>query len=283
MKTNVIIVFTMTLLLTQFITPETTFSQGEKGIIKKYMQELPHGSPVFKEGPQNYRMTAVYTNRDLYGNFTGKIKITGDYTCGLENGTASWNNVSIASSGNSGGSFPEGRKQEYIENFRYNPSGDILKKELFKSFPSSPESIYARNLIWDMRMIEQFAWGYLDSLKLNREYRLIDHEGEFTMADVGNYEHSSIYLTWTGISFMNNELCGVIEYRAVDNKVYVQMDQISTKGTEEYWGTTWISLKTRQIEFAETYSGTFQEIAVNGLKDKILAKTIREIKVERIR
>jgi hypothetical protein len=38
MKTNLIIAFTMTLLLTQFITTETTFSQGEKGIIKKYMQ-----------------------------------------------------------------------------------------------------------------------------------------------------------------------------------------------------------------------------------------------------
>ena len=35
---------------------------------------------------QKYRMTAVYTNRDLYGNFTGKTKITGDYTMGLENG-----------------------------------------------------------------------------------------------------------------------------------------------------------------------------------------------------
>jgi len=36
-------------------------------------------------------MTAVYTNRDLYGNFTGKTKVIGDYTSGFENGSVSWN------------------------------------------------------------------------------------------------------------------------------------------------------------------------------------------------
>jgi hypothetical protein len=42
-------------------------------------------------------------------------------------------------------------------------------------------------------------------------------------------------------------------------------------------------LKTKQIEFGEIYSSTFQEIEVNDMKDKFLAKTIRELKVERIK
>jgi len=36
------------------------------------MTELPYGKPAYNGVVQNYRMTVVYTNRDLYGNFTGK-------------------------------------------------------------------------------------------------------------------------------------------------------------------------------------------------------------------
>jgi hypothetical protein len=158
----------------------------------------------------------------------------------------------------------------------------MLQKAAFKDFPASTETVLAKNLVWDMKMIEDFAWNYSDSLKISKEYLAPDHEGEFTMADVGTYEHASIRLTWTGVSIMNDELCGVLEYNSPDNKINIDMEQISTKGTEQYWGNTWVSFKTGQIEFAESYSGTFQEITVKGFKDKFLAKTIREIRVERI-
>jgi hypothetical protein len=81
---------------------------------------------------------------------------------------------------------------------------------------------------------------------------------------------------------MNNRLCAVIEYRAIDNKIELVMDPMKTRGTEQYWGITWISLDTRQIEYAEMYSGTIQEIEIKGLKDKFLVKTIRELWVKRI-
>jgi len=60
------------------------------------------------------------------------------------------------------------------------------------------------------------------------------------------------------------------------------MDKINTKGTEQYWGTTWISLKSKQIEYAEMYGGTIQEIEVRGMEKKFLIKTIRELRVEKI-
>ena len=59
--------------------------QSEKAVIKKYLSELP-AVPV-SNSLTKYRMTAVYTNRDLYGNFTGKTKVTGDYTRGLRKWT----------------------------------------------------------------------------------------------------------------------------------------------------------------------------------------------------
>ena len=273
----------LTILISEFGSIERVSGQKQKNVLSKYLQALPAGSPVNDGNLQRYRMTAVYLNRDLYGNFTGKTKITGDYTCGYTDGTVTWNNVFISGSNSFSDPFPEGKKQEYIENFKYLPSMKMLETDAFKNFPAGTETVLARNLIWDMGMIEKFAWEYSDSLKINKEYLLSDHEGEFAMADVGTYEHASIHLTWTGISIMNNELCGVIEYRAVDNKIGINMDQISTRGTEQYWGNTWISVKTHRIEFAELYGGTIQEIEIKGMPDKLLVKTIRELWVERIK
>jgi ribosomal protein L19 len=78
------------------------------------------------------------------------------------------------------------------------------------------------------------------------------------------------------------KLCAIIDFDAIDNKIEFSMNQIKTKGTEQYWGTVMVSIKTKNIESAQMYSGTIQEIEVAGMKDKILVKTIRELEVNRI-
>jgi hypothetical protein len=262
------------------IVPGITWGQSEKAFIKKYLTALP--SVPVSNALQKYRMTAVYTNRDLYGNFTGKTKVSGEYTRGLENGFVTWNNVFISGSNIFSEPFPEGEKQEYMENMRYVPSSEMLKAGAFRDFPNDPGSVFAKNLIWDMMTIEQFAWNFSDSLSLNRIYTIPDIKGEFEMADIGTYSHTSIQVCWTGISVVNNTLCAAIDYRALDNKIALDMDQIKTKGTEQYWGTNMISLKTRLIESAVMYGGTMQEIEVKGFDKKFLIKTIRELWVDKI-
>jgi hypothetical protein len=262
-----------------FILTSAVNAQSEKAVSRKYLNELPK---VHKKTEQKYRMTAIYTNRDLYGNFTGKMKITGDYSIGLLGDSVGWNNVFISSSNNFSDPFPAGVKQEYMENMKYVPSSKMLEKDSFKNFPLKTESVFAKNLVWDMMMIEEFAWKYTDSLKLNKYYIIHSKEASFEMGGVGKYSHDNIQIRWTGISEMNNELCAIIEYRAVDNLLEINMDQIKSKGTEQYWGTTWVSLETGLIEFADTYSGTIQEIQVKGFDNKFLAKTIREIRVDKI-
>lgn len=254
-------------------------AQSEKTVYRKYLRELPR---VHKKAEQKYRMTAIYTNRDLYGNFTGKMKIEGDYTTGLQDDSAKWNNVFISASNNFSGTFPAGVKQDYMENMKYVPSSKMLDKESFEKFPANTNSVFAKNLVWDMMAIEEYAWKFTDSLKLNRDFVIHPKKASFEMGGVGNYSHNDIQIRWTGISEMNNELCAIIEYRAIDNLLEINMDQIKGKGTEQYWGTTWISLKTGLIEFADTYSGTIQEIEVKGMNNKFLAKTIREIRVDKI-
>jgi hypothetical protein len=79
------------LMILLIIVPSISNGQSEKAVIKKYLMKLatvPVSNTLHK-----YRITAVYTNMDLYGNFSGKIKVTGDYTRGLEKGFVSWDNV----------------------------------------------------------------------------------------------------------------------------------------------------------------------------------------------
>lgn len=265
------------------ISPIMSSGQSPKGLIKKYMTKLPSGKPENNGTLQKYRMTAIYTNMDTYGNFTDKTKVTGDYTSGYEGGYSQWNNVQVANAKKESDPFPTGKKQEFMENFRYKPSSGMMNVADFKSFPMEIDNIFARNLIWDMLGLEIFAWGYNDSLRLTVPYTVPDIKGYFNMAEIGRYNHSSVQLCWTGVSAMNSELCAVIEYRALNNKVEVATGNIKTKGTEQYWGNTWISLRTKQIEFGEIFSATFQEIEIGGMKNKLLIKTIRELKVERIK
>jgi hypothetical protein len=274
-----------TILTSMLLFTLTVMSSGqtEKKVVESYLRSIPAGKNKPVNSLQKYRMTAVYINRDLYGNFTSKTKVSGDYTRDLPGDSVVWNNVYISGSSKFEEPFKMGSKQEYMENFKYHPSEKIVSDpQVFKSFPASPENVFARNLAWDMMAIEDFAWLYLDSLKLNIPYILPDIKGDFKMSDIGSYYHNKIEVTWKGISQVDNVLCAIIDFTAFDNKIEMNMDQISTKGTEQYWGTILLSLKTKSIEHAVMYGGTIQEIEVKGLKDKFLVKTIRDLEVNKI-
>jgi hypothetical protein len=170
-----------------------------------------------------------------------------------------------------------------MDNFRYIPSPEMIKAEAFKTFPASPQNVFARNLIWDMYSIEIFAWNYLDSLKLNHPYIVPDISGQFDMAEIGKYYHNKILVAWKGITEANGRLCAIIDFTADDNLLEIEMPMVKTKGTEQYWGTVLVSLISGNIEYAVMYGGTIQEIEVSGMNDKFLVKTIRELEVNRIK
>ena len=280
MKNNLFPVLAGALILSGMLIPAICYSQDKEAVIDNYLTSLPAGKP--ENILSKYRMTAVYTNRDLYGKFMNKLQVTGDYSRGFEDGHMIWNNVFISNSGSFSDPFPEGVKQEYIENFKYYKEDNMLSAEAFKNFPSNPENVFARNLIWDMMTFEVYSWNFYDSLKLNIPYVINQINGEFDMAEIGKYNHNRNLICWKGISEINGELCSVIDFNAIDNIIELTMDQINSKGTEQYWGTVWLSMKTKNIEQAIMYSGTIQEVEVKGMNNKILVKTIRELNLEKI-
>lgn len=269
----------MLLLLLFAASPLLTIGQNKKAFVKEYFQKINIKS--IDEGIQKYRMTAVYTNRDLYGNFMDKTKVVGDYTKGLEGDQVKWNNVYVSKSTGINEPYGAETKQEYIENMTYIPSDEMLDPAQFTNFPPTAEAVYTRNLIWDMMGIEGFAWDYLDALKLNETYITGIKDG-FEMADVGTYSHAAVQLSWTGISVMENDFYAVVEYEALDNIVNIDMPGIKTKGTEQYWGTILVSIETREIGSAVMYSGSMQEVEIAGMENKLLIKTIRDLKLEKL-
>ena len=255
---------------------------GQKSTgIENYLASLPKELKLDERSPQKYVMTAEYFNKDIYGNLSGKVKITGEYTRGLEDGYVGWKNVFISHSENQSELYQDSTKQEYMENITYNQSSKLLEESFFESFPDHADNIYTRNLIWDMMAIEGFAWDYYDLLQLNKTYIVTDFKGSADLAEVGSYSHGKVELNWIGISMMNDRLCAIIEYKALDNKLDLQTDFMKSKGSELYWGKTWLSMENKQIEYAEMYSNTILEMEIPGLPDKMLTNTKRILKLER--
>jgi hypothetical protein len=271
------------IILTGFFVLPDCYSQIKQKSVYEHLKQLPHDLTIDNNFQRIYLMTAEYYNRDIYGSFMNKVRVTGEYTRGLGNLFVEWNNCYIAFSDSLKKDFPTGIKQDYMENLTYIPSNKMLEKSAFEKFPADPNSVYSKNLIWDMMAIETFAWQHFNDLQLNQPYVVPELKGEFQMADVGSYEHTNVQLCWTGISKIRNELCAILEYKAFDNLLNMNTAGIKTKGIENYWGSVYVSLTNMQVEFALMHSNTVQDIEIEGVPQNLIVNTTRHLKVELIK
>ena len=256
------------------------FGQVDDRDLKNYLKKFP-GNIVFREDIlQRYHVVTDYFNKDIYGKFMNKMRVSGDYTRGMEGGQVKWNNVYVAYANQLEESFPQGEKQEFMENFTYIPSGKMMLESSFENFPQ--QLVHLKNLVWDMMGIEAFAWLYLDSLKLNQSISASGINGKVEMDGIGVFENRDIQLRWTGISEMNQEICAVIEYLAMDNPLNIEFGDFKMKGRSHYWGTIWVSMEDKQIEYAYMYEDVVMDMKLPGQSDKQLINTTREIVFEKL-
>ena len=234
--------------------------------------------------PQRYSVTTDYFNHTLKGTFVDKIRVCGIFTTNLPNNKEIWNNVSVSKSNQLNGSFDTGEAQKYMENFTYEPSEEILQPDFFKDFPY--EAVQVKNLVWDMAGIEAFAWGHLDSLKLNKLCEVKKMNGEVPLAGLGTFTNNNIQLIWKGVSLMNNELCALLDFRAMDNPLAVNLKMgekdFSLKGTSHYWGTIYLSLIEKRFEYVELLENVMMEIRWSDRPAPQYVYTTRLMKVKKI-
>ncbi|MEI6142504.1 MAG: hypothetical protein WCP85_24725 [Mariniphaga sp.] len=271
-------------LLTMGSVNNVVEAQGHLAQGDKIFRSLPLNLSL-PANPQRYHITTDYYNHTLAGDFIDKIRVTGDLTTNLPGNTEKWNNVRIAKSQKLLGEFGIGDSQAYIENFTYQPSDKILQPDFFKDFPM--DAVQVKNLVWDMAGIEAFAWAHLDSLKLNKTYEAKKMNGAVDLAGLGTFKNSNIQLTWKGISMVNSQLCGLIDFRAMDNPLEIKMKMgdadFNMKGRSHYWGTVYISLNQKVIEYTELLEDVTMEIKMSNLPTSQYVYTTRYMKVEKIK
>jgi hypothetical protein len=224
--------------------------------------ELPHGTVVKDAGPRTYRFTVDYNTANRTGEVVHRQRVTGDYTRGLANGQVEWKNVGVADADGATAPFPPAQKREFVEGFRY-PAGsaDTLKPDFFKSFPAT--AVLERNLIWDTGMIEGFGQDFFDKLKLNVPLHTAT-EQDISMPSVGTFHTRDIVLEWVGRSQRNGQDCALIEYRAFFNPLQLAVGGMTLQGRSDFWGEIWVSLATKQIEYATIYEEVSGEMKLPG-------------------
>jgi hypothetical protein len=80
------------------------------------------------------------------------------------------------------------------------------------------------------------------------------------MPGVGTFQNRDVVLTWTGRSRRNGTGCALIEYRAFFNPLEIANGAMTLKGRSHYWGEIWVSLSTKQIEYATLYEDVLGEL-----------------------
>jgi hypothetical protein len=228
-----------------------------------------------KDELQKYVVTTDHFNTDIFGNFFNKMRVKGQYTRGLDNGNVKWNNVSIAMALQRDADFPAGNPVDYMEDFSYKVSPEMLKPEAFATFGEN--NAFTKNLVWDMMAIEGFAWSSIDKVKLNVPFSNELFNGKMDLAGQGSFENKDVQILWTGISVRNGENCAVIEYRTLNNPLEYAGEGMSMKGRSHYWGTIWVSLEDKQIEHAVLYEDVVMEMNLTGQTNKQIMNATREI------
>lgn len=270
---------TKTILAATLILTTSIFSLAQKKSKVDPVEILQTGvlpqSLQLNDEQQKFVVTTDHFNFDMFGNFFNKQRIQGEYTRGLGNDLVRWNNVTVAFSMQKNGDFPAGNKVDYMEDFSYNPSEDMLNSDKFQNFGEN--SALTKNLIWDMMGIEGFAWASWDKLKLNVPYSASDFNGKLDLAGKGSFENKDVQITWSGITQMNGELCALIDYRTFDNPLEYAAEGMSMKGRSHYWGTIWVSLEDKQIEHAVLYEDVMMEMLLPGQTTKQIMDARREI------
>ena len=225
--------------------------------------DLPHNLAVQDSGPRTYRFTVVYNTASPTGAIVQRQQIAGDYTRGLPGNEVVWHNVTSATASGATAPFSAPVPQAFMEGFRYPASNFVgtFAPDFFKSFP--PSAILERNLVWDTGMLEMFGQKNFDKLQLNVPLHS-GPGGDVTMPDVGTFHNSDIVLEWVGRSQRNGQDCALIDYRAFFNPLDLATGGMTLKGRSDYWGEIWVSLATKQIEYATLYEEVSGQMKLPG-------------------
>ena len=232
------------------------------------------------DSPRTYSMTTEYDEYDLNAHFLNKRLFIASITRRLPGDSARWNEVSYSETADSSASFPEGENLSYLHDYTFKADKGIVNPDFFRDMPQA--SPFVKNLFWDVLGFDVFAYCCWDSLTLNQEYRASDINGEVDLAGIGTFTNNDIRVTWLGTTMMNNEPCAILKYSVMNNPLHVDVPNMSMSGRSHYWGEVYVSLKDKQIEYADLSEDVLTNVKVKGMDNIFHGYTVRKIELKKI-
>lgn len=252
-----------------------TFSQTVN--TPAYLNSLP-AIELDKSQARSYHIITDYYDYDLSGDFRVKTGIVGDLTC--KNDSVQWKDVYSYHSKFLNADFSNDRKVNYMENFKYMQGAEIISADFFMKNLTEADPL-VMNLMWDVMGFDVFAYQYWDSLKLNTEFKAADVNIAMEIA-YGTFENRDTRITWLGITEVNNELCAILKYSAMNNPVYLEYENFIMKGRSHYWGEVYVSLSDKQIEYVNLTEDVLMEVKEKGSIESDIKYTVRYITMSKV-
>lgn len=225
--------------------------------------DLPATTSVKDTGTRTYRFTITYNTTNMRGEMLRRQRFTADYTRGLPDNKVRWDNVTEEDA-DGATTVPYGtpQKRDFMDGFSYvNNMTETFNPDFFKVFP--PTAMLERNLVWDTGMFETFGQNHLSELKLNEPHSS-GYEGDMKLPGEGTFRNRQIILEYIGRSERNGQDCALISYQAFFNPLEVKNGGMDMKGRSDYWGVIWVSLATRQVEYATLNETVTAEMKLPG-------------------
>ncbi len=89
------------------------------------------------------------------------------------------------------------------------------------------------------------------------------------LAGEGTFENKDFKIKWLGITKINNEIYAIIKYSTMNNKVNVEMENLTMSGRSHYWGEIYVSLADKHIEYATLMEDVITDLLIKGLPRNI--------------
>ncbi len=236
----------------------------EKTVLSEYFDK--QGSLKFDENiSQRYKVTSTFYNRDMDGNIVSSMQITARFERSVENGEVlcEWSDVRLFSTRDTSLVFPKGKPLDYMEEFSYALSEEILTEEFYRDFPEEDRA-FMKALIWDAPWIE-VAYVAVDNIEYDKAYFSTELEQKEVKAqNFALLKTKNLKLQWTGIAKKENENCALLEFKSLSNPVTSKTDILSVRGRSCCWGSFWVSLEDHQVEHVVTNEDIVIEMSVSG-------------------
>jgi hypothetical protein len=263
----------------------SNYLSAQKSDVDKYLSQKPSEIKVKIPGIQEYDVILKWQNLDaIGGNKFNCNAVKATYMVGLGNDSVGWKDVSMAQIADFQQKNFNGTNLPSFNDFKYKVSEtNFLKEDFYKNVPIEQRDL-AKWLVSDAIQMQGLAFYVFDSLEFNKEFvpKFMDNNNvkfENWVTFTSRYQK----LIWSGISKHSNEVCAIVKFESLYNPLKIDNNQMSVKGRSLYYGEMWISLKSKQVEYAVMAEDVIMKLKSTSFPEEQLVDLQREIVFNKVK